>query len=120
MPSLKEVRSEVIDAIIEKHVSSKLNWSPREGEASFEARVGRFVFHIDRKPVGARVGYKVWIFDDLGNDLDSFDTSALDDVIPKNGGYESYTKAIASIYRQVKESQTLDQILPALSTLRSL
>ena len=119
MANLKQTRADIVNTLLEKHLERKLSWQPREGEDSFQTEVAPFVFHIDRKPIGAKSNFKIWIFDQLGNDLDSFNTNIFDDRVPENTDFDSFTRIAGFIYNSVKEKVTLDQINPALDILRS-
>lgn len=120
MPNLRNTQIEILDALIDKHFQGLLTWKAREGEYSYETSVGHFVFHIDRKPLAGKLNFKIWVFDDVGNDLDSFNTTSFDDLIPADSKFDSYTKAIGTVYREVKEKLTLAQIGPALDVLKNL
>lgn len=119
MSELEGTRAEILDELLSKHLAGKLTWQPRIGENSYETSIGDFVFHIDRKSVGTKIVYRIWVFDSSGEDLDNFDVSSISNYIPDDTNFETYFKIAQFLYKNVKENFANQRLVPALDKLRS-
>jgi hypothetical protein len=118
MSSLSRTRSEILDNLLDVHKNGRLTWLPREGENSFETNIGEYTFHIDRKSINGKVIYRIWVFNDQGEDIDNFDTSLLSEYTPDDVDFSDYFKVAQFLYKDVKDGLTLEKLSPALEKLK--
>jgi hypothetical protein len=114
------MRAELLNSLLQKHIDGKLIWIPREGEKSFETRIGDFSFHIDRKPGPTKIVYRIWTFDAQGEALDNFDTALLDEDTPEDVKFPNFTAVAKFIFNDVKDNITLGALSPAVSKLKEI
>lgn len=119
MASIKDMQADFLDTLYEKHLAGKLDWEKREGEDSFEARLGEHYVHVDRKPVGTTPNYRIWLFDRGGDPVFNFDTKNMTDIRPKNAELETFSKLAGTIYRGLRDSITATKIQSALDELKA-
>ncbi len=120
MSDLELTRAEVLDQLWEKQVAGQVVWVQRSNENSYEASVGEFSFHIDRKSIASKVTYQVWVFDALGEIIDNFNPAFIANHVPDVLEFEDYNKLTQKLYKNVKESLTLERLAPALERLKAL
>lgn len=116
MSTLDEMRYEILDALFEKNSSDKISWQYNESDKSAQSDLGTFQVHFDRKLIGGRPSYKVWIISENGDASDSF---SIAEASLTDRGKEMY-KNIHAIFTSVRDASIIEKISPVLSMLKKL
>jgi hypothetical protein len=120
MSNLELTRAKIIDQLWEKHSSGQLVWALRSNENSYETSAGEFSFHIDRKIVASKAKYRVWVFDKIGETIDSYDPATILEFHPDEQEFSDYNYLVQKLYKLIKDGLTLEKLEPALEKLKSL